>query len=419
MTHENHSWHLGSPPPEIRPHSIAKHRVLRQYLEKYVRVLTSNKRIPEMRLTLIDGFAGGGIYRRSDNGEQHRGSPFVLFEAMKNANTDIQEGRIKPFQLEVEYFFVEKDREAFEYLKHAVKNSEFAAEATKNAHFLNETFADCCSRIEERIETRARGGRAIFVLDQFGYSDVPLPLIRSILRRLPNAEVLLTFATDSLIDYLSNSEQTMKNLDRVGISLPTNELSAIKAQQDWRRAIQFLLHQEIKDKTEAKFYTPFFIRSQDAHRDFWLIHLSGHARARDVMVQLHWKENRSFAHYGKAGLNMLGYDENLDAEVTGQRMLPGFFFDETARAASQSLLLEQLPRLICDLPDRIPYSALFSRITNETPASSEIIKSVIADLRAEGVLEIRDKTGTIQRESRIQSPSDLIIRSPQKLLFQG
>jgi hypothetical protein len=137
------------------------------------------------------------------------------------------------------------------------------------------------------------------------------------------------------------------------------------------------------------------------------------------MVQLHWKENRSFAHYGKAGLNMLGYDENLDAEVTGQRMLPGFFFDETARAASQSLLLEQLPRLICDLPDRMPYSDLFSRITNETPASSEIIKSVIADLRAEGVLEIRDKTGTIQRESRIQSSTDLIIRSPQKLLFHG
>jgi len=244
-----------------------------------------------------------------------------------------------------------------------------------------------------------------------------LPLIRSILQRLPNAEVLLTFATDSLIDYLSNSKQTMKILNRVGISLPTNDLAGMKAQQDWRRAIQVLLHEEIKNKTAAKFYTPFFIRSRDAHRDFWLIHLSGHAKARDVMVQLHWRENCSFAHYGKAGLNMLGYDENLDSDITGQRMLPGFFFDETARAASQSLLLDQLPRLICDLSERIPYSELFSRITNETPASSEIIKGVISDLKAEGVLEIRDKTGTIQRDARIQKSSDLIIRSPQKLLF--
>lgn len=218
-----------------------------------------------------------------------------------------------------------------------------------------------------------------------------------------------------LIDYLSNSEQTMKILDRVGINFPTRDLKGLKAQQDWRRAIQFLLHEEIRKKTEAKFYTPFFIRSRDAHRDFWLIHLSGHARARDVMVQLHWKENRSFAHYGKAGLNMLGYDENVDAQITGQKMLPGFFFDETARAASQSLLLEQLPRLIYDLSDRIPYFDLFSRITNETPASSEIIQSVIADLKADGVLEIRDKTGTIQRESKIQKPSDLIVKSPQKL----
>jgi len=62
---------------------------------------------------------------------------------------------------------------------------------------------------------------------------------------------------------------------------------------------------------------------------------------------------------------------------------------------------------------------LFSRITNETPASSEIIKGFIADLKAEGVLEIRDTTGTIQRDTRIQKSSDLIIRSPQKLLFHG
>lgn len=57
---------------------------------------------------------------------------------------------------------------------------------------------------------------------------------------------------------------------------------------------------------------------------------------------------------------------------------------------------DQLPRLICDIPDRLPYADLFSRITNETPANIEIIKSVIADLRTEGVLEIRDKTGMIQ-----------------------
>lgn len=197
MSHENHSWRVGSSPPEIRAHSIAKHRVLLQYLERYVNVLTSNKRIPEMRLTLVDGFAGGGVYRRSDNGELHFGSPFVMLEAMKNANVSVQEGRTKSFQLDVEYFFIEKDLSAFTFLQKAVQDSEYADEATRRATFLNTTFAEAYPKIEEQIESRARGGRAIFVLDQFGYTDVPLPLIRSIMQRLPNAEVLLTFATDS------------------------------------------------------------------------------------------------------------------------------------------------------------------------------------------------------------------------------
>jgi len=91
-----------------------------------------------------------------------------MFEAMKNANIAVQEGRIKPFQLEVEYFFIEKDRSAFEYLQSTVQNSEYASEAKEHANFLNATFAEVCHQIEERIDQRGRGGRAIFVLDQFG-----------------------------------------------------------------------------------------------------------------------------------------------------------------------------------------------------------------------------------------------------------
>ncbi len=39
-------------------------------------------------------------------------------------------------------------------------------------------------------------------------------------------------------------------------------------------------------------YAPFIIRSKEAHRDYWLIHLSQHSRARDMMVGLHWLVSR-------------------------------------------------------------------------------------------------------------------------------
>ena len=62
MTHEHHHWRIGEDPPLIRPHSLAKHRVLQAYLESYVATLTKNPRQDRLRLTLVDGFAGGGRY---------------------------------------------------------------------------------------------------------------------------------------------------------------------------------------------------------------------------------------------------------------------------------------------------------------------------------------------------------------------
>lgn len=61
MARDNHQWIPGAEPPEIRPHSQAKHRVIDAYLRRYVEVLTGDVRIPEFYLTLVDGFSGGGI----------------------------------------------------------------------------------------------------------------------------------------------------------------------------------------------------------------------------------------------------------------------------------------------------------------------------------------------------------------------
>jgi hypothetical protein len=177
------------------------------------------------------------------------------------------------------------------------------------------------------------------------------------------------------------------------------------------------LHREIPKQTGAKFYTPFFIRSADSHRDFWLIHLSGHFRARDVMVGLHWKESTSFAHYGRSGLRMLGYDQQRDADWTNQHMLPGFYFDETALVSSQEELLEQLPEWVSTFGDGIPFNELFSMLTNECPVTAEIMMGVLSDLAKEGVIQVRDKTGTKTRHATIQHHSDVIIPSRQKHLF--
>ncbi len=417
MSRKHHEWKIGQAPPLIRPHSLAKHRVLKAYLERYVSVLTSNPRQERLRLTLVDGFAGGGRYLDSRTKEERPGSPMIMLEAMDVAADDAQRVRSKPFHLDTQYVFVEEKKDAFDHLRAVLNDSKHAKLVGDRIHLEHGEFTAQVPDIVEFVKNRGRAGRAIFVLDQFGYTDVPLETIRYILSALDNAEVLLTFATDSLIDYLSGSDQTQQILNKVGISLPSSTIATLKEARDWRRAIQFALHDQIPARTGARFYTPFFIRSEDAHRDFWLIHLSGHFRARDVMVGLHWKESTSFAHYGRSGLRMLGYDQQRDAKWAEQRMLPGFFFDETALASSQEELLEQLPEQVFKFKDGVAFCDLFSSLTNECPVTAEIMKGVLGDLARQGLVHVRDKTGAKTRRAAIQHDSDIIIPSQQRRLF--
>lgn len=416
MKHEHHAWEIGKPLPKIRAHSLAKHRVLRGYLEKYVSVLTSDPRQDRFRLTLVDGFAGGGLYENERTGALEPGSPLIMLEAMAAAQIAAQSLRKKPFLLDVEYFFIEKNERALAHLRHVIQQSSFATQLQDRIYLTTGEFIGSASRIIDHIKKRGRAGRSIFFLDQFGYKDIPLSELRRILGDLNNAEVILTFATDFLIDYLTVDGATQERLERVGLTLPKATIETAKLRADWRRLIQFALYDQIPDRSGAKFFAPFFIRSTDSHRDFWLLHLSQHHRARDVMVTLHWQQNASFAHYGRSGLRMLGYDPELDGDWSEQRFLAGFFFDETALATTHEELCEQLPARIGNYKEGVQFTDLFSSISNETPATSYILKGVLSELAREGVIDVRSESGS-KRRAGIVKPTDIVVPHQQKRIF--
>ncbi len=411
----HHDWHLGEEPPIIRAHSLAKHRVLEKYLLRYIDVLTGNPLMPQFRFTLVDGFAGGGLYRHWETNEQHFGSPLLMLRAMRDSAAVAQARRIKDFRMDVDYFFIEKSPTAFPFLQAAIQQSEFCDMVPDKIRLINDEFINQVDPIVNHISARRMGNRAIFLLDQFGFAEVPFSAIRTILSRLGNAEVILTFAADTLIDYLGEQGTMQAVLTKVGLELSDAEVTSAKQHANWRFAIQALLHKQLVEKSGARFFTPFFIRSKDAHRDLWLIHLSNHSRARDVMAGLHWAENKSFAHYGGPGLSMLGYDQDFDEQVAGHP----FLFDENARERTDEMLLDQLPERLSQHKDGIPFATFFSTLTNETPADSRIIKDNLAILHKEGQIEIHDETGLVTRQCGIQKPTDVIRWTPQRVLFLG
>ena len=71
-------WGVGDSLPILDDHSLTKHRILREYLERYVAILTKNRSIPQLNLSLVDGFAGGGAYQHQKTNERLPGSPVLM-----------------------------------------------------------------------------------------------------------------------------------------------------------------------------------------------------------------------------------------------------------------------------------------------------------------------------------------------------
>lgn len=389
----HYQWRVGGPLPRLGRHSLAKHRVVDAYLQRYVEHLTRNPAQDRLRLTLVDGFAGGGKYLDQD-GTERPGSPLIMLSAMERAQCACAEAREKAFHLDSEFHFVEANRGALDHLDHVLGASPWRARVGHDVYLHSGTFEEHCPAIIEAITRRGRSHRAVFLLDQYGYTDVPFNLIRTILRRLPQAEIILTFATDWLLDYLADTPETHAMLTRLGVPLPVHAMLALKGLTGDRQKIQYILHQHLHEASGARFFTPFFIRSEEAHRDYWLIHLSGHHRARDVMTSLHWSEH-NFAHYGGAGLDMLGFRPDRDLPQLG------FFFDDAAAERTQAALVDQLPNEIWGLADGVAVDDLYRNLANQMPAGTAQLTDALAALRDYGEVDILGPGGGAKRSTTV------------------
>lgn len=409
-------WEVGGPLPRLGQHSITKHQVLKKYLEKYVSILAARPEQDELRLTLVDGFAGGGAYLHPESEERLPGSPLIMVQAMAAAEAAAKQLRRKDFFLNVEYIFVEKLKPTIEFLGRELRESEAAFGQMDRISLLAGSFSQHLDAILSRVEQRSRSGRVIFVLDQYGFSDVRMADLRRIFKRLPNAEVILTIAIDWLIDHWTEKANYDRILADLEINLTPGFAREIKQAfpNDWRSMIQNKLHGELRSKCGAGYYTPFFIHSTDSHRAYWLLHYSGHSKARDVMMRLHWEVENHFQHFGRAGFGMLGYDPRQCESDDSQLKLP-FAFDGSALERTRQALLSEIPRLI--LPQGRSFSDFFDAVVNDTPATKKMLGDCIRELTLEKELEVRASDGRVRRNGVQIQDDDIILRPRQQLLI--
>lgn len=423
MPSKHYEWRGGNI-PLIGEHSLAKHRILRRYVETYIEVLTSNPRRERLSLALVDGFAGGGVYRLAgQETDRHPGSPIILMQAVASAAEKVNKNRKKNLDIVPRYYFIEQDAETVATLRGVVSDYRQHVSASEPT-ILTGTFDDHLDEVIRDIKKRrGRKHRAIFLLDQYGYSAVPFATTKKIFDELPHAEIFLTLAVGWIASYLKAASQAQEWLcERLDIDVHADaaeieeRLAGENLSAQRLRVVQKLLHDAYATQAGARHFTPFFIMSRLSNRPYWFLHLANSLKANDVVKDLHWRTQNHFIHYGDTGLSMLAYDPRRDIELTGQL---AFEFDDDARQRAKNALLAELPRRLREHhPDGISFDALCQELANETPVTQDMLNDYLTSLCIDGEVDKRGALGERRHtQTRIHGDDILFPASQERFSF--
>lgn len=416
MAQKHYEWSWGGPLPILERHSEVKHALLRNYLVDYFLTLVARPEQDQIKLTIVDGFCGGGLYV-SEDGKVMPGSPLVILQAVQEAKARVMQEfqRQKDIKFDALLICIDANKSAIDHLRHVLEDRGYG-EFLRNGQvqLINDKFADRASKLVAIAKNRTpRIGRALFVLDQYGYGKVPVLALQEIFAKLERPEVILTFNVDSLINFLSRDNlAAFERKTGLAGAITAEHIDDALRGPGWRRSIQSKLYQRITSQSGARFFTPFFIRPHKGHGDFWLLHLSQHWKARDVMARTHWAHHNHFVHYLAPGLDMFstGYAAKIDDDGQPQS---AFEFDELANQSSMRALHEQIPRLLAGRHDGVPFREFFVSQVNATPATESMIERAILDLVREKQIQVVGDDGNV-RNVRTALQDKHIIRVPRQ-----
>jgi len=409
----NFSWSVGHPLPRIEQHSDRKLQVIEEYLRVYFDTVVRDPRMDNLNITLIDGFCGGGVYDRS--GEKRLGSPMVILNAIFNAGVRLNEGRQKPLSIDAVYHFGDENREHVEFLRQTILDSQFRDLLGKSVALHHKQFTDLLPLVIADIKRRQRQGRAIFVLDQFGYADVPMSSIRTIFDNLPKAEVILTFSIDALLNYLQGEGDPAPVVSQFGVNEPF-----LRLWQEWklsgqpgRAMAQRALMAQMHRYSGARFFTPFMMFSNTDNRHMLIAHLSQSQAARDKMLSVHWALKNTFRHIGRGSLFELGFDARLTTETSL------FEFSDADRGNMRRELEAELPKQIFELSGGGPLALgdLLVLMGNKTAATNKDIIHSLQRLSEAREIEVLRPQGGFTRAGAVIRPDHQLRVSRQLKLF--
>lgn len=408
MAQKLYDWDTGV---ELLRHTEQKHIVLREYFRAYLRTRCKLPKREKFRLAVVDAFAGGGLYK---NGEF--GSPLIFIDVLRQTAIEINleraTGGMKPLLIECLLILNDDNKDAYRHFManvapHLLKTEEIKDHLQITLVDRNQNFEKLYPEIKEMLLAN-KITNVFFNLDQCGYAQVPAPIIRDIMTSWRSAEIILTFAIDSLLTYLSPEKE------KSGVPLAPEVREKVDAilengdklynKQEWLGEAEKIVFSYLKDC--ASFVSPFSINNPDGWQ-YWLMHFATNYRARQVYNDVLHAQDATQAHFGRAGLNMLSYDPSVEGQT--------YLFDFDSRKRSIEDLQDDIPRMVSRFGDAISLLEFYGQAYSETPAhSDDIHETIISNPDLEVVTEMGGKR---RAAGQIQPSDTLVLRSQKSFSF--
>jgi len=268
----------------LKPHTKAKHEILRRYLEAWFPILSKWSG----RIIYLDGFAGPGIYSGGEDG-----SPVI---ALQVAVDHVLRLHFK----EIVFFFIEKDQKRAKMLQDVLKKK--FPNLPKNIRYSvkGAEFAPTLEQMLNELEKNEFNLAPTFAfLDPFGFSGLPMKLIGRMMK-YKKCEVLITFMVGFIKRFLDEKRESALN-----DLFETNEWKKAHDIVDPARRLRYLIdlyEKQLKCVGGAEYVRSFGMTNKQNQIIYYLVFGTRHPKGLEVMKEAMWKADR-IGSYGFSDLS--------------------------------------------------------------------------------------------------------------------
>lgn len=315
---------------EIPPHTQAKHRIVHEYLVRWLPIMSSRND----RLVYFDGFSGPGRYAGGEDG-----SPIIALKAL------MEHGNQAAITAEVVFLFVEAKKDRYDSL---VAELDLLAAAyggwpsNVKVHHRNASFVDEASSILDSLKANGSALAPTFALvDPFGFSGVPMSVIAELLS-FQKCELLFNLIFDPINWQLNNDKVAHHMSDLFGCD-GYDDIKGVYG-LDRRNAILDLYTGQLKNKAGFKFVQTFEMINDRNRLGTVLVAGTRHPFGFEKIKEAMWAVDKSGSFTFSdmtAGLNMLPLFEKPNYADLERQILAEFAGKTVRVEAVEKFVVEE------------------------------------------------------------------------------